>query len=43
MYAYELARHLTRHGVAVVVDQALRGNMRLAMRFSARQPPSTPT
>jgi len=27
MDAHELARHLARHGVAVVVDQALRGNM----------------
>jgi nucleotide-binding universal stress UspA family protein len=27
MDAHELARHLARHGVAVVVDQALRGSM----------------
>lgn len=27
MDAHELARHLARHGVAVVIDQALRGNM----------------
>jgi len=27
MDAHELARHLSRHGVVVVVDQALRGNM----------------
>ena len=27
MDAHELARHLARHGVTVVVDQALRGNM----------------
>lgn len=27
MDAHELARHLARHGVEVVVDQALRGNM----------------